>query len=722
MLPIGKALQSISQRLGGMEVRLPRHQELYQREINWRDTFADPIEQGKSSGRPKETPYMKKSYPPGIKKQTIDKVSSNRFTVGLSRRSLKLRPRILLVAILMNGVLCGMDISQAAVVQAAIAFNFAQVSKLAWVGVAPALSSAIASPLWRQAYSVSNGAHSKIWLYMFHMVAIVAGNALCALSPDMNQLIVGRAISGLGTSGVFLGERIFVFTESVATWNQLHFYGVLPVTWAFGLCLGPIIGGIYANTVTWKWTFGLSAAIEITCTLACLVLLTMDGRLLWPRLSLKANVNNKLTFTTKILRDVAGQLVQFFFRPWGENGDWCSFILSTGFLFGLVMLLSFGGSVYTWTAAEMIALYATTGAFLITKVLRQFYFSSFWTSRIPLNLIPDYFNSTLIIIHWLSFVTFGSFVVPAYYLPLFFQFTRGMSAFAGGLHLVVFGFTALGCAMYIGNAFVAGRDYIRAASRRRLQLAISQEAPTAATALTSLGARHPVIFSVFGSAVNLLGCAFMYSVRMSTSDVQLYIYIIMLGIGLGALYQSQRELIYHLMPRDKWPSTLQVFFISQGLGAAISLAAAGAIFQNCAFMAIQPLVPSNATMADIRSALTGTNSAPAANHSLTYRFANGTNTTYLGTLPLDVQADVMDALVGAFRKVWLLMVVLATVACVLNAALALLNFWKWRKRPRPGADEIPIEAFEDVPEGRLGDRSGPLSVTQAFLVSGYLPW
>jgi MFS family permease len=49
------------------------------------------------------------------------------------------------------------------------------------------------------------------------MVVFEAGSALCGAAPDMNALIVGRAIAGLGGTGIFIG-----FVSRLATTQKSH--------------------------------------------------------------------------------------------------------------------------------------------------------------------------------------------------------------------------------------------------------------------------------------------------------------------------------------------------------------------------------------------------------------------------------------------------------------------------------------------------------------------
>lgn len=55
--------------------------------------------------------------------------------------------------------------------------------------------------VWGRIYSQFN---SK-WLYIFNIALFEIGSAICGAAPNMNAMIVGRIICGIGGSGLYIG-------------------------------------------------------------------------------------------------------------------------------------------------------------------------------------------------------------------------------------------------------------------------------------------------------------------------------------------------------------------------------------------------------------------------------------------------------------------------------------------------------------------------------------
>ena len=81
-------------------------------------------------------------------------------------------------------------------------FGSGSVSKLPWLANAFALAAASLLLPWSKFYSTFD---SK-WLYILSVVLFEVGSALCGGAPNMNALIVGRAIAGIGAIGIYIGR------------------------------------------------------------------------------------------------------------------------------------------------------------------------------------------------------------------------------------------------------------------------------------------------------------------------------------------------------------------------------------------------------------------------------------------------------------------------------------------------------------------------------------
>lgn len=98
-------------------------------------------------------------------------------------------------------LLYGLDTTIVADVQVSVVERFGDIQKLTWIGAAfPLGSVAIILPL-----GVSYGLFDSKWMYIGSFILFEAGSALCGAAPNMDALIIGRVLAGMGGSGLYLG-------------------------------------------------------------------------------------------------------------------------------------------------------------------------------------------------------------------------------------------------------------------------------------------------------------------------------------------------------------------------------------------------------------------------------------------------------------------------------------------------------------------------------------
>ena len=147
--------------------------------------------------------------------------------------------------------LFALDNTIVADIQPAIVNTFgpSSVGKVPWLANAFSLAAASLLLLWGKFYATFN---SK-WLYIISVIILEAGSALCGGAPSMDALIFGRAITGLGSIGVYIGV-MSIISENTTDKERPTYLGLTGTMWGFASVLGPVLGGAFtASAGGWRW-------------------------------------------------------------------------------------------------------------------------------------------------------------------------------------------------------------------------------------------------------------------------------------------------------------------------------------------------------------------------------------------------------------------------------------------------------------------------------------
>ena len=165
------------------------------------------------------------------------------------------------------GVMTGMFIAalEATVVGTAMPTVIASLGGLnqySWVFSAYLVTSTVTVPVWGKLSDL----YGRRLLYQIGIAVFLLGSILSGLSGTMTQLIVFRAIQGLGAGALVpLGMTIIgdIFTLKERAKMQAYFSGV----WGISSVIGPFIGGIITDQLSWHWVFYINVPIGIAAAL-----------------------------------------------------------------------------------------------------------------------------------------------------------------------------------------------------------------------------------------------------------------------------------------------------------------------------------------------------------------------------------------------------------------------------------------------------------------------
>lgn len=153
-----------------------------------------------------------------------------------------------MTTILSTTFLFALDNTIVADIQPSIINQFNDVERLPWFGVGFGLGSTAVLP-WGKAY----GIYSVKWLFISTVILFEVGSAICGAAPNVNALIIGRVLAGVGGSGMYSGCLTYISVTTSNMERPLYMAGVA-VAWGAGTVLGPIVGGAFAgSSATWRW-------------------------------------------------------------------------------------------------------------------------------------------------------------------------------------------------------------------------------------------------------------------------------------------------------------------------------------------------------------------------------------------------------------------------------------------------------------------------------------
>lgn len=165
------------------------------------------------------------------------------------------------------GVMTGMFIAalEATIVGTAMPTVIASLGGLnhySWVFSAYLVTSTVTVPVWGKLSDL----YGRRLLYQIGIAVFLLGTALSGFSTSMTQLIIFRAIQGLGAGALVpLGMTIIGDTFSVEerAKMQAYFSGV----WGLSSIIGPVVGGFITDQISWRWVFWVNIPIGVIAAL-----------------------------------------------------------------------------------------------------------------------------------------------------------------------------------------------------------------------------------------------------------------------------------------------------------------------------------------------------------------------------------------------------------------------------------------------------------------------
>ncbi|CZT52425.1 related to DHA14-like major facilitator efflux transporter (MFS transporter) [Rhynchosporium secalis] len=266
-----------------------------------------------------------------------------------------------------------------------------------WIGSAYLLACAASVPSW--------GKFSDIWgrkpILLVASFVFFVGSLLAAVSVSIGMLIAARAIQGIGGGGLIILVNICI-TDLFSMRNRGAYYGVIGMVWAFASAVGPVLGGVFTEKVSWRWCFYIN--LPITGTVSVLLYFFL-------------HLHNPRTPVWEGLKAV----------------DWLGSLTVIGGTLMLLFGLEFGGITHPWGSATVICLIVFGVVAGGLFVLNEWKFA-----RYPVMPLRIFRHRSNIASLGVCFCHGTVFIAGTYYAPLYFQAVLGATPLLSGVYLLPF--------------------------------------------------------------------------------------------------------------------------------------------------------------------------------------------------------------------------------------------------------------------------------------------
>lgn len=297
--------------------------------------------------------------------------------------------------------------------------------------------------------------------------------------------------------------------------------------------------------------------------------------------------------------------------------DYAGNLLLIGGIITFILAINWGGIVYPWKSGPVIGCFVASGVLFIILGIQQVSLIGTTLSRrvLPVQIFN---NPTILLLFACCAAGGASAFVPIYFVPTFFQITRSDSPLEAGVRLLPF--IVVMVVIITLNGYLMGK----------------------------FGYYQPWI--MLGGLLAMTGAALMYTVRVDTSEARIYGYTIILGAGVGMWLQVPFSAAQALVAPEDIPAAVGLVMLGQYVGITISLAIANSVFLNDAEMAIGAILP-DVSSETIKEAMEGATSG------------------FLNTLDEAVKAQVLEAIVAAMDKAYILIIVAGSLTAVFSLFL-----------------------------------------------------
>ena len=291
-----------------------------------------------------------------------------------------------LIALMLSTGLVAIEATILATAVPSIVADIGGFSQFPWLFSIFLLAQAVSVPI----YSKLADTVGRKPIILIGIGLFLVGSILCGFAWDMTSLIAFRAVQGLG-AGAVLPVSITITGDIYTVRERARVQGYIASVWAAASVIGPSLGGLFAEFLTWRWIFFVNIPL---CFIAAWMLI---------------RAYHETVERQKHRLDIAGAIV-----------------LTAG-LSLLILAVLEGGQAWAWLSWQSLGAFAIAAALLVTFVFIE---QRAAEPVLPLRLLSGRLILTTSLI---SFGVGAALIGLTSYVPTFLEMTAGATPIVSGL-------------------------------------------------------------------------------------------------------------------------------------------------------------------------------------------------------------------------------------------------------------------------------------------------